>query len=138
MKEKVVFLPERLKEAVGAANMTQAELAKKVGVSVSSIRRYMSGAPIPQRRVRAEIGRVLNVNTQWLGGHSDSMERTYVQKHLDKLGSMGKPLRQDDQLFELAIALADLSEQDRKEIARLLGTPTDLKPLEVRKVVRKK
>ena len=126
MSQKISFLPERFREAMIAANMTQAELADKVGVSVSTIRRYMAGAPIIQRSVRVEIPYVLNVSIGWLVGRSDSRERSYAEKHLDKLGEVGAPLRRDEQLLELAFALTELPEHEKIELARLLGTPEEL------------
>ena len=137
MERKISFLPERFREAMVAANMTQLELSVKVGVSVSSIRRYMAGAPIAQSNVRADISRVLNVNIAWLTGRTDAPERTPAQKHLDKVRSVMSALRKDEQLFDALNTLADASEDDSLEVSRALGVPTDLKPIEVRKEVAK-
>ena len=132
MRTKAVFSPERFKEAMVAANMTQTALAKVVGVSPSSIRRYMAGAPIYERNVSAGIARALNVNTLWLVGRpGEQMERTPAQKHLDKMMAVGTSVDKNSQLQELAIALADLPEEKRKEIAKMLGTPENMAPIEI-------
>lgn len=107
MEQKISFSPERFREAMVAANMTQKELASKVGVSVSSIRRYMSGAPIEDSGVRADISRVLNVNVAWLSGRSDSQERTPAQQHLDKVRYVMSALGKDEQLLEAVNTLCE-------------------------------
>ena len=107
MEQKISFSPERFREALMASNMTQTELASKVCVSVSSIRRYMSGAPIAESSVRADISRVLNVNIAWLTGRSDSQERTPAQQHLDKVRYVMSALGKDEQLLEAVNTLCE-------------------------------
>lgn len=128
MERKISFLPERFREAMAAANMTQKELSIKVGVSVSSIRRYMSGTPISDRRVRADISRILNVNVAWLTGREDSSERTPAQKHLDNVRYVMSALRKDDRLLSAVSALGE-----SEELANELGVPTNPEPIEVKK-----
>ena len=111
MERKISFLPERFREAMIAANMTQKELAAKVGVSVSSIRRYMAGAPIAESRVRADISRVLNVNVAWLTDRSDSQERTPAQQHLDEVRCVMSALGKDEQLLNAVGALCEKETQ---------------------------
>ena len=126
------FSTDRFRQAMKAAGKTQASLAKEVGVSTKTISRYMSGAPVCYGLIRANIASALNVNILWLIGESDVVERTMVQKHFDKLRANTRALNKDDKLLELVSALAELSEQERKEIAELLGTPTDLEKIEVK------
>ena len=137
-EQKVSFSPERFKEAMAAAGKTQAALAREVGVSPKTIRRYMDGAPIIQRAVRADIASILDVNILWLTGNDVPMERTYVQKHLDKVKANANVLAKDDLLFNIVAALAEAPEKDRREIAQLLGTPADMAPIEVKHCKAKK
>lgn len=137
-ERKITFSPERFREAMSDVGITQVALAQKVGVSRSSIRRYMSGAPIPDRAVRVEICCALNVNIGWLMGRDEPKEREYISKHLDMLRSTVRALIKDDKLLEIAAALAEAPEQERRELAQMLGTPTDLELIEVRREVAKK
>ncbi len=58
-------LPERLKEAMAAARITQAQLAQLVDVSQPAINRLITGKTTSSRKI-IDIARVLSVNPEWL------------------------------------------------------------------------
>lgn len=51
----------RMREARELANMTQKELADKIGVSVVTICRYETGKRTPNVRIAKRIGKILSV-----------------------------------------------------------------------------
>lgn len=58
----------RLQEALDRKGMTPAELAKKSGVSKSSISQYVNGSHAPSNISSAKMAEVLGVNALWLMG----------------------------------------------------------------------
>lgn len=57
---------DRLRAALKAAGMTQAELAEASGVSAAAVSRYTSGKRSPSRETLGAIAGALGVNPQWL------------------------------------------------------------------------
>ena len=58
----------RLQDALDRKGMTAAELAKKSGVSKSSISQYLNGSHAPSNISSAKMAEVLGVNALWLMG----------------------------------------------------------------------
>lgn len=58
----------RLQDALDRKGMTAAELAKKSGVSKSSISQYINGTHAPSNISSAKMAEVLGVNALWLMG----------------------------------------------------------------------
>ena len=60
-------------------DMTQAELAKTVGVSRATVIRWEGGAPIHQEKL-IELCGIFKCNLDWLVGLSDNRQSTVEQK----------------------------------------------------------
>lgn len=65
----------RLRDALSARNMTQAELAQKSGISKSSISRYLSGAWKGKQDSVYALAKALDVSESWLMGYDVPMDR---------------------------------------------------------------
>lgn len=69
-------IARRLTQAMEIREISAAELARKTGISKSSISRYMSGAYNPNSVKLAKFSEALHVNEAWLLGYDDvEMER---------------------------------------------------------------
>lgn len=62
----------RIKEARKAANLTQRELAQKMGVKVSTLSGYEIGAHDPGSNKLTKIAQICNTTVDWLLGIDDS------------------------------------------------------------------
>lgn len=75
-KRDLNLFSARLKEALSLSNMTQKELAEKMGLTVSAISNYITGIRVPSASVIKDMAVALNVTTDYLLGLS-----TNVTKH---------------------------------------------------------
>ncbi|MDD2447957.1 MAG: S24 family peptidase [Tissierellia bacterium] len=66
----------RLKEAMIARNIIQADLVKQTGISKGAISQYISGAFLPKQDNTYILANILNIDEAWLMGHDVPMERT--------------------------------------------------------------
>ena len=57
----IVSFAKRLKQAMNERQMTQTELAAKIGKGKSSISQYLSGKNIPKESVQKQIAEVLDL-----------------------------------------------------------------------------
>lgn len=74
--------PERLKEALKRAHITQEELAQKAGISQSSVSYYILGDRFPRLPALYKMAKVLNVNPQWLLGNDTQPDSdTILEKY---------------------------------------------------------
>lgn len=64
----------RLKEAMKLFHLTQADIARKSGISKSSISRYVSGEVLPNQFKLYLLGKALHVSPVWLMGLDVPME----------------------------------------------------------------
>lgn len=62
------MIGEKLKTALFYHNMTQAELAQKIGVTEVSICRYCKSERDPKAETIVKICRVLKISSDWLLG----------------------------------------------------------------------
>lgn len=63
-------------------HMTQNELAKKIGVSVSTIGMYESGKRYPTREIEEALADYFNVNIRTLRGQSESEEKHLIKTEI--------------------------------------------------------
>ena len=61
---------ERLKQAISEANIKQAELCERTGISKGALSSYISGRYAPKQNNIYILAQVLNVNPAWLMGLS--------------------------------------------------------------------
>lgn len=79
MSGKVATFAQRLRAGLDVCQMTQAELAKRSGISKSSISRYIKGDWEGKQSAVYELAKALNVSEAWLMGYDVLMEREPVQ-----------------------------------------------------------
>nr|DAE51425.1 MAG TPA: bifunctional HTH-domain containing protein/aminotransferase [Caudoviricetes sp.] len=65
---------ERLKYAMGQANMSQREPAKTIGASPAAISQYLKGSIEPRRNRAKIIAKGLEVSEAWLMGYDVPMK----------------------------------------------------------------
>ena len=66
---------ERLRQALAARKMRQADLCQRTGIPKSAISQYLSGAFEPKQDRVAILAHALNVQEAWLMGFDVPMER---------------------------------------------------------------
>ena len=66
---------DRLKEAMYATNIKQAELARLTGISKGGISNYVTGRYEPKSDIISKLAAALNVSEMWLWGYDVPMER---------------------------------------------------------------
>lgn len=74
MSDKVATFARRLRECLDVRRMTQAELAKRSGISKSSISRYIKGDWEGKQSAVYELAKALGVTEAWLMGYDVPME----------------------------------------------------------------
>ena len=74
MSDKVATFARRLREGLDVREMTQAELAKRSGISKSSISRYIKGDWEGKQSAVYELAKALGVTEAWLMGYDVPME----------------------------------------------------------------
>lgn len=124
MKEmqRVATTPERLREAMSAANIKQIELSAKTGLSHSTISRYLSGKVEPRQNAIIQLSKVLGVSEWWLWGYDVQQSRTPEQKKNDALVDVIKQLRIDPDFFDVVSQLAELPAEEYGSIKLLISS----------------
>lgn len=74
MSGKEATFAQRLREGLNVREMTQAELAKRSGISKSSISRYIKGDWEGKQSAVYELAKALGVTEAWLMGYDVPME----------------------------------------------------------------
>ena len=74
MSDKVATFARRLREGLDVRGMTQAELAKRAGISKSSISRYIKRDWEGKQSAVYELAKALGVTEAWLMGYDVPME----------------------------------------------------------------
>lgn len=102
MQINYIDLGQRIKEARKHVNMTQAQLAEKIGVGVTHVSHIETGATIPSLKVIISIMNELGLSPNELFyGHADTVE----------------PVLKG----EIAAATADCSVHELRMIARIIS-----------------
>lgn len=65
------LIHERIVEAIKQSGMTQTEIARKIGVTQSSVGQYLSGRSLPALDTFARLCQVLDVSPEYLLGLSE-------------------------------------------------------------------
>jgi transcriptional regulator with XRE-family HTH domain len=71
---------ERLKEAMMAKNMKQADLARATGLSKGGISNYVTGRYEPKSDIISKLAKALDCSEMWLWGYDVPMERQDLVK----------------------------------------------------------
>lgn len=124
MKEmqRTATTPERLREAMSAANKKQIELSAETGLSHSTISRYLSGKVEPRQEAIIKLAKSLGVSEWWLWGYDVPQSRTPEQKKNDALVDVIKQLRIDPDFFEVVSQLAELPAEEYGSIKQLISS----------------
>lgn len=120
--QRVATTPERLREAMSAANKKQIDLATETGLSHSSISRYLSGQMEPKQKAVAKLAVALGVSEMWLWGYDVQQSRTPEQKKNDALVDVVKQLRTDPDFFDVVSQLAELPAEEYGSIKLLISS----------------
>ena len=112
---------ERIREAMDAKGITQAELAASSGLSRSSISRYLSGQMEPKPKAIALLARELNVTEMWLWGYEVPQDRPVEQKKNDDRAKVIARLRSDPDFNELVTQLNNLPADQYDNIKQLVS-----------------
>ena len=122
MKEmkRTASTPDRLKEAMAAANKKQIELATDTGLSHSTISRYLSGKVEPRQDAIIKLARALGVSEWWLWGYDVPRERTSEHKKNDVLVDVIKQFRADPEFSDIVSMLAELPPDQYGSIKALI------------------
>ena len=119
--ERVATTPERLKEALADAGLKPIDLAKKAGLSHSTISRYLSGAVEPRQEAAHKLASALGVSELWLWGYDVPRIRTEAQKKNDDLVKVIAQLRKDPEFFDVVSMLAELPADQYASIKQLIS-----------------
>lgn len=120
--KKVASMPDRLREAMAAANKSQSDLAAASGLNKSTISRYMSGNVEPKMKAVVALARALDVDYQWLYGYDVPKVRTPEQKKNDDLVKVVAQLRKDPEFFDVVSMLAELPADQYASIKLLISS----------------
>lgn len=77
--KKTSTTSERLREAMRASHMRQADLARATGLSKGGISNYVTGRYEPKSDIISKLAKALSVSEMWLWGYDVPMERLLPQ-----------------------------------------------------------
>lgn len=120
--ERVSTTPDRIQEAMNAAGMSPAELAKASGLNKSSISRYLTGQMEPKQKAISQLAKALGVTEMWLWGYKAPQERPLEQKKNDDRVKVIARLRKDPDFNELVTQLDKLPADDIASIKQLVSS----------------
>lgn len=105
-KMQDIFI-KRLEALMEEKDMSQTELANKIGTTNVTISRYLSGERIPRLEIVAKIAEVFHTSVDYLVGltshrnaswarshaHTDNSDMIEIQKKLESIGSLNAKKR---------------------------------------------
>lgn len=96
---KIANSKERIIELLSINDETQADMARKSGLSRNSISRYVRGIQIPNQEAIDKIAKAYHVSPAWLMGYSVNM----YQNTNKELSEKFEVLSEQDKQFVLGI-----------------------------------
>lgn len=121
MEKQNATLSQRLREALTASGMKQADLVRETGLDRGSISSYLSGKYEPKQKAIYKMARALNVSESWLLGYDVPMHRTDEQKKNDQLAKLIVKMRTDNDFYNTVVALASLNEKQYRGVQQLIA-----------------
>ena len=89
--DNLFVIKDRLNEAMRLRQTTVSELAKKSGLSKSSVSRYLSVENIPRSIAIGKLANALNVSPTWILGYNVTIDgKEIVEIDTDKLTDENK------------------------------------------------
>lgn len=119
--EKNAKSSDRLKEALSARGMKQAELAELTGISKQSINCYASGKYEPKQEALYKIGIALDVSEMWLAGYDVPKERPEPQKMNDAIAGIVHQMIEDKEFLAIVESISKMSPEKRHGLWAFLG-----------------
>lgn len=113
---------KRLREALEAAGMKQADLVRETGLDRGAISSYLSGKYEPKNKAIYKMAIALDVSEAWLLGYDVPKARTPDQKKNDQLAKLVVKLRADADFFDTVETLSELDEAQYQSIRQLIAT----------------
>ena len=93
----------RLKQTLDERQMSQAELATRIGKGKSSVSQYLSGKNIPKDDVQKKIAEVLDCTVEFLNSEDPGTERSDdVQKNIS-VAECAKRIGKSEQFVRVAL-----------------------------------
>lgn len=93
----------RLKQAMVEREMSQAELAAKIGKGKSSVSQYLSGKNTPKDDVQHQIAEVLDCTVEWLNEEVPSDDKTSYGLHNISVAEAAKRLGKGEEFVRVAL-----------------------------------
>src|SRR5689334_20782623 len=92
----------RIKLRMKELDMTQEELAQKMGLTRAAVTHYLAGRRVPPLRQFQKLAAILKVDPSWLQfGKEQESDKTYIKSSLPKQINQGKtPILTWDQISE--------------------------------------
>lgn len=89
--DNLFIIKNRLNEAMQLRQCTVSELAKKSGLSKSSVSRYLTGENIPRSIAIGKLANALNVSPTWILGYNVTIDgKEIIDIDTDKLTDENK------------------------------------------------
>ena len=115
MYERIASVSSRLREAMGNAGKTQADLARETGISKATLSRYLSGQFEPKQIAVNKLAVALNVAEMWLWGCDVPIDRPAPEE----LGALAADVLLNPDLMRLAQIYLDLEQADKDMLLML-------------------
>ena len=107
------LLSERIASARMAIGYSQAELATKLGVQLSSIQNWENERTAPRSNLMGQLAGILNVSLVWLMSGGESYHGDLP--HLEETAQLSRKIQHAENLLsELSGVLSDLKTQANK------------------------
>lgn len=85
MKREESLFIRRLTQLMEEKNLTQVELAEKIGITNVTISRYLSGERKPRVEIVAKLAKELNTTVDYLLGNSDTFSKDNIVEAINKV-----------------------------------------------------
>lgn len=122
MEKQQESIAQRIRMAMDAKGIKQADLMRKSGLDRGAISSYLSGKYEPKQKAIYKLSQALDVSEAWLLGYDVPMARTDDQKKNDQLVKLVAKLRADEAFYNTVVALAELDESQHEAIRQLVAT----------------
>lgn len=99
----IVSFAKRLKQAMNERQMTQTELAAKIGKGKSSISQYLSGKNIPKESVQKQIAEVLDCTVEFLNSEVHENDHSEIGLKNISVSECAKILGKSEQFVRVAL-----------------------------------
>lgn len=93
---------KRLKQALDEKQMSQAELAEKIGKGKSSISQYLAGKNVPKSNVQEQIAKALGCTVEFLNSEVSEDEGDIHLKNVP-ISEAAKKLGKSEQFVRIAL-----------------------------------